>query len=206
MAAGLGFAYGLGDAMTGRSGFLPLYLLALLSVGGAWAFVKELAGQVPTVRILLAQLWARAAKNVFLRRLVLCAVAGHLLYFLIPLVGVITGGGGFSYLFLHQIGRRRSRPPALGSPLGGRRGGGLHCSLPLSGGPTIWVTLTAWATSWTACCSMPRTSWVWPGPSCFSSISNMVQVCACVSFLTAYYLGALAIGNSVFWWAPGATL
>ena len=102
------FAYGLGDANDWAFlAFLPLYLLALLSVGGAWASVKELAGQVPTVRILLAQLWARAAKNVFLRRLVLCAVAGHLLYFLIPLVGVITGGGGFSYLFLHQIGLQR---------------------------------------------------------------------------------------------------
>jgi tetratricopeptide (TPR) repeat protein len=102
------FAYGLGDANDWAFlAFSPFYFLALLSMSGAWASVKELVGHVPTVRILLAQLWARAVKSAFLRRLILCALAGHLLYLLVPLVGVITGGGDFSYLFVHQFGLQR---------------------------------------------------------------------------------------------------
>jgi tetratricopeptide (TPR) repeat protein len=102
------FAYGLGDANDWAFlAFLPLYLMALLSVGGAWTSLKEMIGHSLTVRGLLAQIRARAVKSVFLRRLILCALAGHLLYFLVPLVGVLTGGGGFSYLFVHQFGLQR---------------------------------------------------------------------------------------------------
>ncbi len=102
------FVYGLGDANDWAFlAFSPLYFLALLSVSGAWASVKELVTQAPRVRILLALLCAKAVQSAMLRRLILCALAGHLLYFLIPIVGLITGGGGFFYLFFHQFGMQR---------------------------------------------------------------------------------------------------
>jgi tetratricopeptide (TPR) repeat protein len=102
------FVYGLGDANDWAFlAFSPLYFLALLSVGGAWASLKELVSQSPTVRVLLSLLRARAVQSVLVRRLILCALAGHLLYLLIPFVGVITGGGGFFYLLSHQFGLQR---------------------------------------------------------------------------------------------------
>jgi tetratricopeptide (TPR) repeat protein len=98
------FVYGLGDTNDWAFvGFLPLYLIVLVAI----QHVRIASSQMITTKDLLAALLVKVVKNRFVWRMSLYGLAGHLLYLLIPLVGVVSGGGGFSYLFLHQFGIQR---------------------------------------------------------------------------------------------------
>ena len=193
------FAYGIGDANDWAFlGFLPWYLVVLLRIRRAPTAASHLA---PTLANIFALLWHEGVKNRFFWRLILCALAGHLLYLLVPLVGLWSGGGGFSYLFLHQFGLQRY---------------GLLHLVP------HWVVLLA-----SACALLPLlfATICWPSyEGDFSAVGNSLNRFAVhalhlaflalalavffefknspgapmrqqpVSFLTFYYMAALAVG------------